>query len=388
MPDIQDTRSKDELLSRIKLDKRIKELGRKKPTNWIAAFVAAAAILVLSLLLPSMLGGEDKASNPSLLTDHNESSFTSEKSVILESAESQEESADSDVELFSQSSQDAATNYSEAVYFEDTVNATLFHLGLVSNAATSVPVTFVIPNSQIKEDFGEHAPTSLELYEKYSSQLDEVALGFSEYHPYKGKLSAEGEKLIHTLPNGHGYDMASGTMEVYKGTLQDTFYGFKEIEFQSEDGTTVEFDQVGEPSKPLQLASGINHYNYYLFIQEDGHEFLSSNFMKTSESLEEALQEMKIKPNDIYSTVIPENISFNLTDSGDFMKVQFTEPLDLDSMDPNKALQMIEGMLLTAGSFEEQLKFENVVQPEWNRFDFSKPLPIPVGPNSIPFIVK
>ena len=42
---------------------------------------------------------------------------------------------------------------------------------------------------------------------------------------------------------------------------------------------------------------------------------------------------------------------------------------------------MIEGILLTAASFDKQIQFENVVQTEWNGFNFSEPLPIPVGPN-------
>ena len=84
----------------------------------------------------------------------------------------------------------------------------------------------------------------------------------------KGKLALKEDRITHTLPNGHGYDTAPGTMETYVGTLQDTFYGFREIQFENEDGTTVEFDQVGEPSKPMELGSGKNYYNYYLFKQE------------------------------------------------------------------------------------------------------------------------
>ena len=74
------------------------------------------------------------------------------------------------------------------------------------------------------------------------------ALGFNDYHPYKGTLSVDGDVLVQTLPSGHGYDIGSGAMETHVGTLQDTFYGFKEVRFENEDGTPVEFDQVGEPS--------------------------------------------------------------------------------------------------------------------------------------------
>ena len=57
-------------------------------------------------------------------------------------------------------------------------------------------------------------------------------------------------------------------------------------------------------------------------------------------------------------------------------------------MEPEKAMQMIEGMLLTAASFGEQLQFENVVQEEWNGFNFSQPLPVPVGSNPLPLLLN
>jgi len=290
--------------------------------------------------------------------------------------------------LFSPSSGSAATNYSPAVFVEDIVDGTVFHLGLASDAASSIPVTFVIPNSRIEEDFGKLELSSLELYEKYAAQLDEEALGFQEYHPYKGRISADKDVLIHTLPSGHGYDIAPGAMEVYNGTLQDTFYGFREIVFHNEDGTLSEFDQVGEPSKPLKLTSGINYYNYYLYTQENGKEYLSPNFTKSYVTLDEALQDMKVKPNDIYSTVIPEAVKFDVTEGDGLTKVTFTEALNLELLDPKAALQMVEGILLTAASFDEQLQFENVVQTEWNEFDFSKPLDIPVGPNRMSLLLK
>ena len=159
------------------------------------------------------------------------------------------------------------------------------------------------------------------MYEKYASRIDEEALGFTEYHPYQGKLTLNGDIITHTLPKGHGYDIASGTMATYIHTLQDTFYGFKEIRFENEDGTVLEFDQVGEPSKPMELRSGKNFYNYYLFEQGNGMELLSSNFAKTYDSLEEALQDMKVKPNDIYSTLIPKDINFELVEENGLAKV-------------------------------------------------------------------
>ena len=41
-----------------------------------------------------------------------------------------------------------------AVYSKDIIDSTLFHLGLAGDQASSIPVTFIIPNSQIEKDFG------------------------------------------------------------------------------------------------------------------------------------------------------------------------------------------------------------------------------------------
>ena len=72
LPDIQDNRSKEDVLSRLKQDNRMQNLNRSKQKhirknkrNFMPAFVAVAVLLVLTLLLPSMLtnnSSNDKAS--------------------------------------------------------------------------------------------------------------------------------------------------------------------------------------------------------------------------------------------------------------------------------------------------------------------------------------
>jgi len=375
MPNIHDNRSENEVLLRLKKDERLKSPFRSKRKRWIPAVVAVAALVVLSLLIPSMLKENEVArTNISLDKEmESKSSGENEESIMdSEGLTSVEES------MFN----------SSVVYLSDIAEDTVFHIGLAGDAAESVPVTFIIPAEKIREDFGELQPTSLDLYEKYADQIDEESLGFTEYHPYKGELSVDGEVITHLLPTGHSYDMGSGSIAVYSHSLQDTFYGFKHIRFENEDGTIHEFDQAGEPSKPMELKSGKNSTNFYLFIQNNGMEFLSSNFFKAYDSLDIALQEMKIKPNDIYSPLIPENINFSVIMDGELARVKFADTLDLDIMGPNEALRMIEGMLLTGASFNTQLQFENISQMEWQGFDFSQPVPMPIGPNLMPFLLK
>lgn len=398
MPDIKDSRSKDDILARLHQDERLGTMANKKSSGkkmkkWIPVFVTVAALLILSLLLPSMLnGGNGKmdkgASKMSVANDVDHEATESESSKAVQESEGNEESVVEDPEMTNAVSDVTGGGDRFAVYPVDVGDDTIFRLGLVGDTAASVPVTFLIPNRQIEEDFGEYQPTSFDLYEMYAERVDEEALGFDDYHPYSGQLTVENETLIQTLPVGHGYDRSSSAMEVHRNTLKDTFYGFDAIQFENEDGTPVEFDQVGEPSKPMQLLGGANFYNYYISKHGNEREYISSNFSRTYENIDSALQEMKNGPNDIFSPVIPNNIEFEVIEEKDLTRVKFEEPLDLNAMNANKANQMIDGILLTGASFGKQMQFENVVQSEWNDFDFNGPLPIPVGSNLLPFLLK
>jgi hypothetical protein len=389
MPDVSDNRPKSQILERLKQDQRLNLPRRKRSKRWMPALVAVAALLVIGLLIPSMLQGNDSAMKSDSAAEStmmrnkiSDNSTAGEESAKLSTVEGKTEKA------VLMSADEAGSTHHFAVYPEDVSGSTLFHLGLAGDQASSIPVTFSISNSQIEEDFGTVNPTSYDLYTKYAARIDEQSLGFDDYHPYKGDLATDAQVIIHELPKDHGYDRASATMEVYFNTLQDTFFGFQEIRFQNDDGSTVMFSEEGRPSDPLVLKSGRNHFNFYLFVQDDGQQFLSSNFSQPQPSLGEALQQMKIKPNDIFQPVIPSAIDFEVVPNDELTTIKFSQPLNLNAMEPEKAMQMVEGMLLTAASFGEQLQFENVVQEEWDGFNFSQPLPIPVGSNLLPFILK
>lgn len=92
---------------------------------------------------------------------------------------------------------------------------------------------------------------------------------------------------------------------------------------------------------------------------------------------------MKVEENDIYKTAILPGVDYKVTD-GNVVKVTFTAPLDLETVDSQQAMHMIEAMLLTASGFNKQILFENIVQTEWRGFYFADPLPKPVGPNELP----
>ena len=134
------------------------------------------------------------------------------------------------------------------------------------------------------------------MYEKYAPQIDEEAKGFTDYHPFKGELKEKDDKLVHVLPKDNNYDVASATVNEYKGTLEDTFSDseYTEVEIQNEDGTPYEFSQEGEPSQAMSLTNA-KHFNYYLYQDGNGAEYLSPDFRQTFANVTEALTLMKTK---------------------------------------------------------------------------------------------
>ena len=90
---------------------------------------------------------------------------------------------------------------------------------------------------------------------------------------------------------------------------------------------------------------------------------------------------MRNKNDDLYVPVVPENITYTVKEVAEGVIVTFDEPLDLTTMDTVRATQMIEAMMLTAASFDQQIRLDNVVQENWEGFDLKKFLPKPVGAN-------
>jgi len=395
VPKLNDTRSKEQILNRLKEEKSLKgQTSTKKRRYWAPPAVAVAALITLTLLTASFLN-QSNSSNES--TANQTMDMEAAKSMETEEIEitndineppSMKVAEDGEGEAGESATFNLTSlssgSYGTAVYSTDlSDDVTLFRVGLSGEAANSVPVTFLIHKTQIEEDFGDKNPTSLELYQMYAPRIDEEGLGFSEYHPYKGSFSTEGTTLIHTLPKDHYYDMASGNNTVFTQTLKETFQEYNQIVFRNEDGSPVVFDQVGEPSKPMNLNDG--GYNYYLYSQSNGSVYLTPNFGESYKSLPEALLQMKENKNDIYTSVIPQGITFEVKNEKGITHVIFNKAVDLEQMDSTTAMNMIEGLLLTGASFGQPLQFENVVQENWNNFDFTQPLPIPIGSNKMDF---
>ncbi len=404
-PKLSDHRSKEDILNRLMADARlqdnihlqeamqepiedepsqqedaiIKKPATKSKVRNMQIFMSVAAVFVLTILVGTILKNNQSEQKDQASTPETAQYSTMQEDSAAKEAATQDEVLDSKSIV---AEHERILSLRTSVYEEDVKDAVVFRIGLAGRDAESVPMTYVIPNERVTTDFGEEKPSTLRMYEKYAPQIDEEAKGFTEYHPYKGELKEKDDKLIHVLPKGNDYDVASAAVNEYKGTMEDTFSDseYTEVEIQNEDGTPYEFSQEGEPSQAMSLTN-TRHYNYYLYQDTNGAEYLSPDFRQTFESVTEALTLMKNKNDDVYTSVVPENVTYTVTEQAEGVVVSFDIPLDLTSMEPIRATQLIEAMMLTAASFDQQLLLDNVVQESWEGFDLKGYLPKPVGPN-------
>jgi len=398
VPKLQDTRSKEDVLKRLQQDSRLANDSQKTRKRWIPPVVAIAALITLTLLGATLIN----KSNMDIAFDSNEQSAKStamdndareesKASIMVKEEEAVGESAEGTVSYDGASNK--ATSESEmsaleapvdslltSAYSSDVENHTVFKIGLVSQDALVVPVTFLIPNERIQQDFGNQTPNTLQLYEQYAADINEENLGFTDYHPYKGRFEIDQDQFIHRLPKQHDYDLSSATLYVYDESLQYTFEGFAEINHQNEDGSQAEFDQVGQKT-PTVLSNGLYETAVYPYSDSTGKVYMVPSLNQTYNNALEAMEALKTPPNDFFEQPIPRSVTYSVEEIQGIIHIKFTEPLELNSLSQEQSSQMIESFVLTGASFGVQIQLDNVLEEQWNGLNLTEPLEQPVGLN-------
>ncbi|GLC87194.1 RNA polymerase subunit sigma [Lysinibacillus piscis] len=401
-PKLSDQRSKEDVLKRLLADARLQnnqhlreatqqsyqedaqplqeQPKKQQRSRRMPIYLGAAAVFALSIITGSMFMKEANHS-PDQAT---RSSDTANYSIPQEDStlqEGQESAKVAEADLQAEHANVLASNRT-SVYEEDLTDAVALNVGLVSRDEESIPMTYVIPNERVATDFGKEKPSTLDMYKKYTPQIEEEAQGFTEYHPYEGELKEEGDTIVHTLPEDNPYDVTIAATDAYKDSLQDTFTDseYKTVAIEQEDGTAYEFAQEDQSSQAM-LLTDTAHYSYYVYKDANGVDYLAPDHQVPFTTVMEALQAMKQQNKDVFTSAIPESVTYTVQETAEGIIVTFDAPLDLTTLDAIHATQMIEAMMLTTASFNKQLRLDNVVQESWEGFDLKNFLPKPVGPN-------
>jgi hypothetical protein len=380
MPDIKDDRSATEVLARLKHDERLRSTQRKIFARRIPipAFVAVAALLVLSLLLPSML-----QSNDSIMTMDAESqpaSIERENKLMQNSTEESEVAADNaaDSGTFFEASMGAE---SHVVLQQELQDIRPFQIGL-THAAELIPVTFLIPEQRIRTDFPKGEPDSVTMYNKYATEIPETDLGFDEYHPYKGEITLEDDVVIHTIPAEHNYDMSSSTEGIYLGSIVETFTDHKKFKSVDTNGNPAEFSHTGR-IETMQLDDEKIPKPYYKYTMPSGRFYLVPAGGSSEVTVIGALALMKEQSSHNFESVVPTSVTYDVHLEDEVAVITFKDLLDLTKLDTVQATAMIEGFMLTAMDYQMSVKLENVVQSNFGNYDLTSVLPKPVGANPL-----
>ncbi|ANU22982.1 hypothetical protein [Planococcus donghaensis] len=379
-PAIKDNRPKEKVYNQLVQ----KEPVQKRPNRWLPLLVAALAFIAVGLLVSSIINqnGNDSAQNSESSADNSNDGAEMKTQEGLEEQEglpAAEESGAENADSYSTAQVDGT--FRTAVYEEMIGDQTLMTIGMTENAFV-IPVSFLIPNEEITKTFEGSIPTSLELYQEYADDLDEVALGFDNYHPYVGTLEEMATGIRHVLPQDHQYDLASASIGVYMNTIKETFNDVAEIDVTNEDGSPAEFSQVGPLEK---IVPEVENLAYYAYQTTQGEIYLAPGYDMPFDSAEKAIMALAVNPNDIYQPTIPQDWEFQVSETDKLVQIEFTNNVDLESVDKIEAVRMLESFVLTADAFGKEVVVKGMRQENWNGFNFSEPIPIPVAPNLLPW---
>lgn len=378
MPKIEDNRSKEQILERLKQDERLKKTRRMNPKKWMPVIVAAAALLLISLIIPSMLnsnkndGAMEDSGAPRAFKAERAIDSSTENEAAVESADPFNASDATESAALS-----SANVESHVVLADEFFDFTPFQIGLVESANV-VPITFLISDSQIRSDFPDGSPSSIELYNKYAAEFPEEELGFDDYHPYKGKVYEENGILYHQIPAEHSYDLSSATVDFYFNSMKETFPEFEKLQLVDEKGNPTSFDSVSKSN----AVDWNNPFPYYRYTMPSGKVYLAPyEPAGTVNTVAEGLLEMKEVNGDIVQSLIPDNIDYEVHMDDEIAVITFKEQLDVTAFDQNILNQMIEGFMLTAKGYDKQVRLENVTEDSFGKYDLTKTLPMPIGGN-------
>ncbi|BCB04578.1 hypothetical protein [Bacillus sp. KH172YL63] len=364
---------------------QLERQSKKRPAltkRFVPAIAALAALFILVLLAPALIGQMDEKSmeNAEMSTSDSAGSSGENKKVEEEQLSEKEEAPKQNMSLMESYDAEESTEISPEVsgrerlslYEEDLKGNHFYTFGLVSKDAVPVPISVID-----HESGGDW----LTRHEQIAGKLPETDWGLEDFLPLKGEFSLKDKTVMYRLAADHPYSGSSAMEYAFYYSLLYSFQhkGMNEIMLQTEDGSVPQFSTMGE-LKDIDLKDE-THSAYYMYSPNDKDRFLVTDNIER-ESVKDSIQAMKDPDSDLFQSVIPHHVEISVEESDDVIAIRFQDELDLDALGETAGLEMIEGMLLTLRGFGiEKVRFENIRQESWNGFLFNEPVETPISPN-------
>jgi hypothetical protein len=372
MPKLNDHRSSEEIYRNVKMGFNKKKKAKK--SYLIPALSVIAAAIVFVLISPIFSQQNNSKSKSVGIVSNKDVSV---HDIASTSSTKIEKSKQVKINLLADRVQDSKIKKT-AVYEQDAKGNNIFTYGVFTVDSEVVPISIVSPKTN--DDWAtKYKQIALTFASKEKHHLD-------NYLPLHGKLTYDrNTKKVTIVIIKNALQSISEQVQLNLDRIVQYSFAYqdvKEVDFTDENGKPIELSEIGQVGN--KMINKTPHTAFFSYKASNGESYL----LPTDEQypkLQDALEAMKTKPDDFHLPVIPKNLHIKVkVNNGTQATVQFTDNLHLQSIE--NSMNMIEGILLTAKNFGFTSVFFDHIEPlQWNGFDFTKSVKVPVAPNRINF---
>ncbi|KIL48099.1 hypothetical protein [Jeotgalibacillus campisalis] len=423
MPNFKNRQTAEMMYKKIKLKESKKN---KRRTLWIPGAASAAVLMLLFLLISPFLNSNNEmnisSDNEAVDSYHEQTteesaedshinSLEEEKTELTIESNSSDEAEDENPAIQEQKEKPGEENSSneakdhgsfsetepadESKQFDENLNATIFNAtveeqpqgtalysaeasgrsyfktALVSWDGYVIPFTFLLPEK-------ENEDSSIELYNRWADEIDEEAIGFSDYHPVTVDLSTPSKDSITGTIDNFSERIKESSFDVLNEVLKQTFGhdNYRLFKIANGEGEFEGTDSMG--GQDISLNN--KNKGYYLYRDDRTSNVYFAQSYASFATIEDALKKMQQEVPNGFTKVLPENITIETQQENDLLTITPSKQIN-DFTDEEKK-NFIEAVLLTAASFGmQEVLFENISDSRELGFDLEKPIVVPLGPN-------
>jgi len=369
MPKIKDNRNIDDIYYSVQ--KQMIKKTKSKKMLFIPALSLLAVVILMVVISPIFFSQEEKQSSSLDRSDHKEAVAMTASKQKAELKKTEQDKPDvnanrSDKDLISKT----------AVYHEDLKENNVFTYAVLTNDAVVVPVSVLAPKKDNSDWVNQYKTIGKTLAQK-TPALDNFLL-------IHGGLAYDADtKILHITIAKKDVPSINESIQLNLNRMVQYSFAYqnvKLVDFSDENGSPIEIGELGEIES--QEINKTPQTAYYLYTSSDGKDYLLPTD-ETFSSYQSALDAMKTMPDDFHQPVIGQDINMKVREENKNQAiVQFTNSVQIDKEE--NPMDMIEAILLTAKNFGfKSVQFENVKPVQWDGFDFSKPVEVPIAPNKI-----
>jgi hypothetical protein len=374
MPQINDTRSKEEIYRNIE-----HRLPSKKPNNmkkWFVTLATSAAAVAFLLLLPSFEKNditsplEPTQDTGNFLSDNNEPSISENNNL---SSTSLVEETDNSVKLSStlgDNYQGSLINYGHSL---DVVTIAVPD----PQAEIMIPLTFLTKREGLMND--------ADLYNSLNSKGIHVPNGLSNFIFANAQFSRgdDGKTLHIDVYENHQFASGSASVMIFYATVEAllNYSEFDSATFSTEGKSGMELDNVG---MVYEVKQSKKNKGYYLYeVAETMQQYLVPIPFEGL-SFEQMLNQMSIQ--DVgknYTAIIPPGLIQKVEGNGKVAVITLGEGYNLIEIENNIAV--IDSILLTAKDYGyDYVKFNSDIEMGIiGQYTLSDKIEVPLRPNAI-----